>query len=177
VLTRGRLRAVTRPASPDDAAISAGAGRQLGPHLIAAMLIAASALDLARCSLVVMATRHHASAAWLIAAGIGAAAASMTAARACGAGRRWAGWAALVIGIGSEPQASVSGFYTPYAIPDVATAALGILLTVTVLATAGRAREAAEQPRNLCDTSPAADAGLSARSSSVPSPAQPGVRA
>jgi hypothetical protein len=137
-VTRSRLRAVTRPASPDQAATSAGAGRPLACHLTAAMLIAASALDLARCSLVLMATRHHASAAWLIAAGIGAAAVSVTAARGCGAGRRWAGWAALVIGVASAPQASASGFSTPYAIPDVATAALGILLTVTVLATVGR---------------------------------------
>jgi hypothetical protein len=117
------------------------------PHLIAAMLIAASALDLARCSLVAMTTRHHASAAWLIVAGIGAAAVSMTAARGCRAGRRWAGWAALLIGVASAPQASASGFCTPYAVPDVATAALGILLTVTVLATAGLPRAAAEQTR------------------------------
>ncbi len=130
------------------------------------MLIAASALDLARCSLVVMATRHYASAAWLIAAGIGAAAVSMTAARACGAGRRWAGWAALVIGVGSAPQASVSGFCTPYAVPDAATAALGILLSITVLATAGRPRAAGGQLGNPWDMYPAADAGLSARSSS-----------
>jgi hypothetical protein len=36
------------------------------------------------------------------------------------------------------PQAAASGFRSPYLIPDTATAALGILLAVTILATAGR---------------------------------------
>jgi RNA polymerase sigma-70 factor (ECF subfamily) len=38
----------------------------------------------------------------------------------------------------SPPQAAASGFGGPYAIPDTATTALGILLAVTILATAGR---------------------------------------
>jgi hypothetical protein len=41
-------------------------------------------------------------------------------------------------GLASVPQAAASGFRGPYLIPDTATAALGILLAVTVLATAGR---------------------------------------
>jgi len=45
---------------------------------------------------------------------------------------------ALLIGGASAPQAAVSGFGGPYAIPDTATAALGILLAITILATAGR---------------------------------------
>ena len=53
-------------------------------------------------------------------------------------GQRWAGWAALLIGATSAPQAAASGFQTPYTIPDTATAALGMLLAITILATAGR---------------------------------------
>jgi len=44
---------------------------------------------------------------------------------------------ALLIGGASAPQAAVSGFGGPYAIPDTATAALVILLAITILATAG----------------------------------------
>jgi hypothetical protein len=44
----------------------------------------------------------------------------------------------LLIGLTSVPQAAASGFRSPYLIPDTATAALGILLAVTILATAGR---------------------------------------
>jgi hypothetical protein len=43
-----------------------------------------------------------------------------------------------VIGVASAPQASASGFRAPFTIPDAATAALGILLTVAVLAVYGR---------------------------------------
>jgi hypothetical protein len=44
----------------------------------------------------------------------------------------------LLIGAASPPQAAVSGFHGPYVIPDTATVVLGILLAVTILATAGR---------------------------------------
>ena len=44
----------------------------------------------------------------------------------------------MLIGLASVPQAAASGFRSAYLIPDAATAALGILLAVTVLATAGR---------------------------------------
>jgi hypothetical protein len=106
-------------------------------RLAAAMLVAAAALDLTRCSLVLMTFRHGAAAVGLVAAGIGAAAVSVTAARGCRAGQRWAGWAALLIGLASAPQASAAGFDWPYVIPDVATAALGVVLAVAILATAG----------------------------------------
>ncbi len=57
---------------------------------------------------------------------------------ACRSGRRWAAWTALLIGAASAPQAAASGFDSPYTVPDAATAALGILLAVTILAAAGR---------------------------------------
>ena len=84
-------------------------GTPIVRHLIVLMLLTTATLDLTRCDLVMAA-----------------------------AGRRWAGWAALLIGLASVPQAAASGFRSPYLIPDAATAALGILLAVTVLATAGR---------------------------------------
>jgi hypothetical protein len=84
------------------------------------------------------AARHPAPTAGLVTAGLAAAALTARTARGCRADRRWAGWAALLIGLASVPQAAASGFSGPYLIPDTATAALGILLAVTVLATAGR---------------------------------------
>jgi len=74
---------------------------------------------------------------WIV-LGLAAAVLSVRTARGCQAGRRWSSWAALLIGAASAPQAAASGFHSPYTIPDTATAALGILLAVTVLATAGR---------------------------------------
>ena len=53
-------------------------------------------------------------------------------------GQPRATWAALLIGVASAPQAAASGFRNPYIIPDTATAALGILLAITILTTAGR---------------------------------------
>jgi hypothetical protein len=132
------------------------------------MLIAAAALDLTRCSLVLLTFRHAASAVGLVAAGIGAAVVSVTAARGYRAGQRWAAWAALLIGVASAPQASASGFHDPYTIPDVATAALGVLLTVAILASAGRPG----QPVRYLE--PPGPAGAwSARPISSPSP-EPG---
>jgi hypothetical protein len=109
-----------------------------GRWLIAVMLVAAAALDLTRCGIVLMTARPASLAAGLIIAGVAAAAVSVSTARGCRIGRRWAGWAALAIGAGSAPQAAASGFQAPYTIPNTATAALGILLTVAVLATIGR---------------------------------------
>src|ERR1700761_3051544 len=105
---------------------------QVGRYLIVAMLLTAAALDLTRCGLVLAAGRPPATARR------GGAALTARTARGCQAGRRWAGWAALLIAGASAPQAAVSGFGGPYAIPDTATAVLGILLAVTILATAGR---------------------------------------
>jgi hypothetical protein len=109
-----------------------------GRYVIAVMLVAAAALDLTRCGIVLMTARPASFAAGLIIAGVAAAALSLSTARGCQSGRRWAGWAALVIGAASAPQAAASGFRAPYTIPSTATAALGILLTVAVLATIGR---------------------------------------
>jgi hypothetical protein len=113
-------------------------GTQIVRRLIVLMLLTAAALDLTRCGLVMAAARHPAPTAGLVTAGLAAAALTARTARGCRAGRRWAGWAALLIGLASAPQAAASGFRSPYLIPDTATAALGILLAVTILATAGR---------------------------------------
>ena len=131
-------RAVPFAAAADGGTTSPAAGSRTGRRLIAAMLLAAAALDLARCILVLVTSRHPSPAAGLVAAGIGAAALTITAALGCRSGHRWAAWAALLIGAASAPQASASGFHGPYTIPDAATAALGILLTVTILTAAGR---------------------------------------
>jgi hypothetical protein len=105
--------------------------------LIAALLLTAAALDLTRCGLVLATARPSAPAAGLVAAGLAAAALSSWTARGCLARWRWPPWAALLIGAASAPQAAASGFAAPYTVPDVTTAALGIVLAVTVLATAG----------------------------------------
>jgi pimeloyl-ACP methyl ester carboxylesterase len=88
----------------------------------------------------VLAARHPAPVAGLVAVGLAAAIASGWTARGHLRGRRWPPWAAVLIGAASAPQAAAAGFGPPYMIPDTATAVLGILLAVTVLATAGRTR-------------------------------------
>lgn len=122
----------------DSRAASAAADNTHSRPLVAVMLLGAAALDLTRCGLVLATARHLAPAAWLIAAGLAAAAASLGAAHGCRGGRRWSAPGALLIGAVSAPQAAASGFHPPYAIPDTATAVLGVVLTVAVLATAGR---------------------------------------
>ena len=72
------------------------------------------------------------------AAGLAAAGLTARTARGCQVGQRWAGWRALLIGAASAPQAAASGFRSPYTIPDMATTALGMLLAITIMATAGR---------------------------------------
>ena len=114
------------------------AGTQVVRRLIVVMLLTAAALDLTRCGLVLAAARHLAPMAGLVAAGLAAAVLTARTARGCQAGQRWAGWAALLIGVASAPQAAASGFRSPYMIPDTATAALGALLAITILTTAGR---------------------------------------
>jgi len=113
-------------------------GTQIVRRLIVLMLLTAAALDLTRCGLVMAAARHPAPTAGLVTAGLAAAALTARTARGCRAGQRWAGWTALLIGLASAPQAAASGFRSPYLIPDTASAALGILLAITILATAGR---------------------------------------
>ena len=113
-------------------------GTQAVRRLIVSILLTAATLDLTRCGLVMAAARHPAPTVGLVTAGLAAAVLTARTARGCRAGRRWAGWTALLIGLASAPQAAASGFRSPYLIPDTATAALGILLAVTILATAGR---------------------------------------
>jgi len=121
-----------------------------GRHVIAAMLLTAAVLDLTRCGLVLAAARHPAPTAGLAAAGLTAAVLSVRTARGCQTGRRWAGLAALLIGAASAPQAAMSGFHGPYMIPDTATAVLGVLLAVAVLATAGAAGQPGQYTENPC---------------------------
>ena len=120
-------------------------------RLIAMLLLTAAGLDLARCGLVLATARHLAPAAGLVTAGLATAAFSGWTARGHLRGRRWPAWAAVLIGTASAPQAAVSGFAAPYTIPDTATAVLGTLMAVTVLATAGRARPG-RQSRDPCAT-------------------------
>jgi hypothetical protein len=128
-------------AGPDGGTAPSAGGSWPGRYLIAVMLLTAAALDLTRCGLVMAAARHPGPTAGLVAAGLAAAALTARTARGCRSGRRWAGWAALLIGAASPPQAAASGFHGAYAIPDTATAVLGILLAVTILATAGRTEQ------------------------------------
>jgi hypothetical protein len=126
------------PAPAPDAGPGAPADGRAARRLIAVLLLAAAALDLARCGLVMGTARHPAPAAGLIAAGLATAALSIWTARGHLRGRRWPAWAAVLIGVASAPQAAASGFHGPYTIPDAATAVLGIVLAVAVLATADR---------------------------------------
>jgi hypothetical protein len=137
-------------ADADGGRTTAPAASRPGRRLIAVMLLTAAALDLTRCSLVLVTARHPAPAAGLVAAGLAAAALSLRTARGCQGGRRWSSWAALLIGAASAPQAAASGFHTPYTIPDTATATLGILLTVAVLATVGQAGQPGRLTENPC---------------------------
>ncbi len=105
-------------------------------RVTATMLLAAAVLDLTRCGLVVGTITQGGIAAGLVSAGVAAAAVSLWTARGCRRGARWSGWAAFLIGTASGPQAAASGFHAAYRIPDVATAALGVLVAAGVLATA-----------------------------------------
>jgi hypothetical protein len=131
----------------DGGKAAAAAGTRVVQRLIVVMLLTAAALDLTRCGLVMAAARHPASTTVLVTAGLAAAALTARTARGCQAGRRWAGWAALLIGVASAPQAAATGFRSPYMIPDTATAALGILLAVTILATVGRTDRQDKTPK------------------------------
>ena len=121
-------------AGADTRSGAATAGSRAARSLIAVLLLAAAALDLTRCGLVLATARHPAPATGLVAAGLAAAAFSSWTARGCLARWRWPPWAALVIGAASAPQAAASGFAAPYTVPDTATAALGILLAGQSLA-------------------------------------------
>jgi len=127
----------------------------------AMMLLAAAALDLTRCGLVLAARQAEPNSsivAVTVSAGLAAAAVSLWTALGCKRGLRWSGWAALLIGAGSAPQAAASGFHAAYTIPDTATAALGVLVAVGVLATAGRNRRP-----ETCTGDPCTTAGRATR--------------
>ena len=127
--------------------LPAGAHRMARPavtrlpkrRVTAVLLLAAAVLDLTRCGLVVGSVAQLGTVAGLVSAGVAAAAVSLWTARGCQCGARWSGWAAFLIGTASGPQAAASGFHAVYAIPDMATAVLGVLVAAGVLATAGRA--------------------------------------
>ena len=136
----------------DAGQVAPAARAQVVRRLIVALLLTAAALDLTRCGLVMTAARHPLPTAGLIAAGLAAAALTARTARGCQAGQRWAGWAALLIGAASAPQAAAAGFRGPYTIPDTATAALGILLAITILATTGRMDRRDMTPNPACWT-------------------------
>jgi len=138
------------PAAGADSGTTSPAVSRPARRLIAVMLVAAAALDLTRCGLVMAAGRHPASAAGLVVIGLAAAALSVTTARGYQGGQRWAVWAALLIGAASAPQTAVSGFSTPYTIPDTATAVLGVLLAVAVLATVGRTGVPGDDTQSPC---------------------------
>jgi hypothetical protein len=146
-------RSMDMPAGAADR--GAGTGRAAGPaatrlpirRATAMMLLAAAVLDLTRCGLVVATVTQARTAAALLAAGLAATAVSLWTARGCQRGARWSGWTAFLIGTACGPQAAASGFHAVYAIPDVATAALGILIAAGVLATAGRTSQPAP-PQN-----------------------------
>jgi hypothetical protein len=124
-----------------DGAAGPIANRLPSRRVTAVLLFAAAALDLTRCGLVAAAVRQAGEAAMPVSAGLAAAAVSIWTARGCRRGTRWSGWAAFLIGAASAPQAAASGFSAAYAIPDGATAALGVLVAAGVLATAGRASQ------------------------------------
>ena len=131
--------------------VPAAAGGAAGPaatrlpvrRVTAMMMLAAAVLDLTRCGLVVGTGTQAGPAAALVSAGLAAATVSLWTARGCQRGARWSGWAAFLIGTASGPQAAASGFHAVYAIPDTATAALGVLVAAGVLATAGRTSQLA----------------------------------
>src|SRR5271155_271094 len=86
-------------ADADGGKAAAAAGTQVVRRLIVVMLLTAAALDLTRCGLVMAAARHPAPTAGLVTAGLAAAALTARTARGCQAGRHWASWAALLIGV------------------------------------------------------------------------------
>ena len=135
-----------QPADVPESAAGGGttvsaAGHWPGRRLIAVLLLAAAVVDLGRCGIVLATAWHSGPPIGLVAAGLAAAAVSLWTARGCQDGRRWPAWAALLIGGASAPQAAASGFHPPYTIPDIATAALGVVMAVAVLATAGQTRD------------------------------------
>jgi hypothetical protein len=101
--------------------------------LLAALLVLTAAADLARCGIGLTITGNTTRTVLLVASGVLAAGASVLTAGGALQRRRWALWSAGLVGLASAPQAAASGFRSPYDVPDVATAVLGLLLMATVL--------------------------------------------
>ena len=125
------------PAAAADGAARPVANTLPARRVTAVLLLTAAVMDLTRCGLVAATVRQAGEAALPMSAGLAAAAVSIWTARGCRRGARWSGWAAFLIGAASAPQASASGFSAAYTIPDGATAVIGVLVAVGVLATAG----------------------------------------
>ena len=123
---------------------------QARPALIAVMLLTAAALDLTRCGLVLAAARHPVPTAELVAAGLAAAVLSR-ADRARMPGRPALG---MLGRIADRRRVGPAGgrvrLPRPVYDPDTATAALGVLLAVAVLATAGAAGRPGQYTENPC---------------------------
>ena len=130
-----------------------------GRRMITVMLLAVAVLDLARCGVAMASARYDGPTIGLVVAGAAAAVLSLRTAHAYEGRRRWPAWAALLIGAASGPQAAAAGFHSPYTIVDTATAVLGVLLAVTVLATVGRAWPARPVPGASCTSGGHPDAG------------------
>jgi hypothetical protein len=129
-------------------------GRTPLRRLVVAMLLTAAPLDLARTGIGVHSLAHRTTEpVFLIVAGVGAAAVALAVADGCRAGHRWAYWAALTVGIASAPQAAAYGFTGSYTGVDLATAVVGIALTITLL-TAGPARRPQPSGRTRAPGSP-----------------------
>ena len=127
------------PSAAADGAAGPIANRRPARRVTAVLLLAAAAMDLTRCSLVAATAGQAGGTAMPMSAGLAAAAVTIWTARGCQCGARWSGLAAFLIGAVSAPQASASGFSAAFTIPDCATAVLGVLVAVGVLATADRA--------------------------------------
>ena len=121
-----------------------------GRRVIAVLLLAVAVLDLARCGVAMASARPDGPTIGLVVAGAATAVLSLRTAHAYENRRRWPAWAALLIGAASGPQAAASGFHSPYTVVDTATAALGVVLAVAVLATAGRIGPTGPFPERSC---------------------------
>ena len=101
------------------------------------LLVLAAVADSWRCAVGLRLDGGTTRIAWLVAAGAAAALVCVITALGAWHGQEWAVWSAAFIGIASAPQAAATGFHPPYAAPDSATLALGLLLLVTVLTGVG----------------------------------------
>lgn len=111
-------------------------------RLLPALLLTLALLDLTRCGLLLGSSRNPLSVP-LLAGSVAAAVASFLGARAYRGSRRWAGAAALVIGIAAAPQAAAAGFRTPFTWPDLASLMLGATIAVAVLTSGMREADVA----------------------------------